>query len=116
MRIGLISNLLTILCGLVKMNKDSGFSLDFDISQVPEDIKEKIRTNIDKWKQAYEKLYQARIQELQERIGQLELELRHNQNWENYRNGLYNFQTYYTNYLSEIRQISQYKDEIYEIK
>lgn len=98
------------------MNKDSGFSLNFDISQVPEDIREKVRANIDKWKQAYEELYQARIQELQERISQLELELRHNQNWENYRNGLYNFQTYYTNYLSEIRQISQYKDEIYEIK
>lgn len=92
------------------MNKDSGFSLDFDISQVPENMREKIRTNIDKWMQAYKELYQAHIQELQKRIDQLELEVRHNQNWENYKNGLYNYQTYYTNYLSEISSISQYKD------
>lgn len=61
------------------MNKEFGFSPDFDISQVPEDLREKVRANVDKWKQAYEKLYQARIQELQERINQLEFELQRNQ-------------------------------------
>ena len=87
------------------MNNESDFNPDFDISHVPEDIREKVRANIDKWKQAYEKLYQARIQELQERINQLELKLQYNQNWENYQKGLYNFQTYYTNLLSEISSI-----------
>ncbi len=84
------------------MNKELVFSFGFDITQVPEDLREKVRVNIDKWKQAYEELYQARIQELQGRINQLELELRHNQNWENYQKGLYSFQTYYMNLLSEI--------------
>lgn len=93
-----------MLYGLIKMNKEFGFSPDFDISQVPEDLREKVRANVDKWKQACEELYQARIQELQERINQLEFELRQNQNWENYRNGLYNFQTYYINSISKISQ------------
>lgn len=105
MKIGLANSLLIMLYGLVKMNKDFGFSPDFDITQVPEDIREKVRASIDKWKQAYEELYQARIQELQERINQLELELWYNQNWKNYQKGLYNFQTYYTNLLSEISSI-----------
>ena len=87
------------------MNKEFSFSPDFDISQVPEDLREKIRANTNKWKQACEELYQARIQELQERINQLESELRQNQNWEIIGTGLYNFQTYRMNYLaSEISQ------------
>lgn len=96
-----------MLYGLIKMNKESSFSPDFDISQVPEDLREKVHANIDKWKQACEELYQARIQELQEQINQLKFESRQNQNWENYQNGLYNFQTYYMNCMSEQNSISQ---------
>ena len=86
---------------------------DSECSYKPNDERKKLVRECDFQKlcmdalELLKELYQAHIQELQKRIDQLEFELQQNQIWENYRNGLYNFQTYCMNSMSDIISISQ---------